>query len=85
MKHTVFSTPSFHYNIEKDTTFSFTVWKFQILCEINFGDFRCAKSAIFTNSEALKFDFYKFLHFLKDKINQINQIQSPTMSKTADS
>ena len=37
----------------------------QILREINFGDFGSAKFAIFTHSEALNFDFYEFLHFLK--------------------
>ena len=40
-----------------------TVWKFrdfsitQILSEINFGDFRCAKSAILMNLMAPNFDF----------------------------
>ena len=49
----------------------------QILREINIGDFRRAKSAILTRLEALKFDFYEFLHLLKAKIYQINKIQSP--------
>ena len=49
----------------------------QILREINFGDSRSAKSAIFTNSEALNFDFYEFLHFQKADFHQIDQIQSP--------
>ena len=41
----------------------YTVWKFQefsitqILREINFEDFRSAKSAILTHLEALKLDF----------------------------
>ena len=49
----------------------FTVWKFQdfsiihILREINFEDSKSAKSAILTHLEALNFDFYEFLHFLK--------------------
>ena len=53
-----------------------TVWKFhdfsitQILREINFGDSRSAKSAILTHLEALNFDFYEFLHFLKAEFNQ---------------
>ena len=61
----------------------FTVWKFQdfsvtqILREINFRDFRSAKSAILTHLEALNIDFYEFWYFLKDKIYQINKIQSP--------
>ena len=37
----------------------------QILREIKFGDSRSAKSAILTHLEALNWDFYDFLHFLK--------------------
>ena len=46
------------------------MWKFQdfpitqILREINFEDFKSAKSAILTHLEALNFDFYEFLLFL---------------------
>ena len=53
-----------------------TVWKFhdfsitQILREINFGDCKSAKSAILTHLEALNFDFYEIVHFLKAQINQ---------------
>ena len=60
-----------------------TVWKFQnfsitqILREIIFRDSRSAKFAILTHSEALNFDFYEFLHFLKAEIYQINKIHSP--------
>jgi len=53
--------------------FSFT----QFLREINFYDSRSAKSAISTQSEALNFDFYEFLRFLKAEIYQINKIHSP--------
>ena len=59
-----------------------TVWKFhdfpitQILCEINFGISRSAKSAISTHVEALNFDFYEFLQFLEVEIDQMNKIQS---------
>ena len=59
-----------------------TMWKFhdfsitQILREINFGDSRSAKSAILTHLEALNFDFYEFLHFLKAEIYQMNKIHS---------
>ena len=48
-----------------------TVWKFhdisitQILREINFGDSTRAKSAVLTHLEALNFEFYELLHFLK--------------------
>ena len=64
-----------------------TVWKFhdfsitQILCEINFRDSRSAKSAIITHLEALNFDFYEFLHFLKGEIDQINKNQKPKICK----
>ena len=60
-----------------------TVWKFrefsisQILREINFGDSRSAKFAISTHLQALNFDLYDFLHFLKAEIYQINHFQSP--------
>ena len=37
----------------------------QVFREINFGDSRSAKSAIFTDLEALNFDFDEFLQFLK--------------------
>ena len=49
-----------------------TVWKFQnfsiiqILRETKVGDFRGPKIAILTHLEALIFDIYEFLHFLKD-------------------
>ena len=43
---------------------------FRILREINFGDFRSAKLAIFTRSEALNLDFDDFLHFSKAYIYQ---------------
>ena len=60
-----------------------TVWKIhdisitQILREIKFGDSRSSKSAIYTHLEALNFDLYEFLHFLKAEIYQINYFQSP--------
>ena len=53
---------------------------FQILREINFGDSRSAKYAILTNLEALNFDFYEILHFLKAEIDQIHKFQSPKMA-----
>ena len=45
--------------------------------EINFWDSRSAKSTILTHLEALNFDFYQFLHFLKAEMYQINKILSP--------
>ena len=68
-------------------SFSITVWKFhdfpitQILREINIGDSRSAKAAILTHSEALNFDLYELLHFLKAEIYQNNIIQSPKNCK----
>ena len=65
------------------------MWKFhkisviQILREINFGDYRSAKSAILTNLEALNFDFYGDFHLVKAEIYQMNQIQSPKNCKVA--
>ena len=61
------------------------MWKFhdfpitQILREINFEDSGSVNSAILPHLEALNFDIYEFLHFVKaeiDQIHQINKIQS---------
>ena len=58
------------------------MWIFQdfsitdILREINFKDSRSAKSAILTHLEALNFNLYEFLHFLKTEIYLLNTIQS---------
>ena len=68
-----------------------TVWKFQnfyvtqILCVINFGDSRSAKSAILSHLIGLNLYFYEFLHFLKAKIYLIKKIQgrAPKMKKMA--
>ena len=63
-------------------TVFYTLWKYHafsissILREINFGDFRIAKSAIFAILEALNFDFQIFLHFLKAKNYKIYQNQT---------
>ena len=68
-------------------TVHFTVWKFhdfctiEILREINFEDSWSAKSAILTHLEALNFDYYACLHFLKAENDQINKILSPKSSK----
>ena len=53
----------------------------QILCEINFGVSRSAKSDISTHLEILKFDFYEFWHFLKALIVQIEKFRAPRMAK----
>ena len=53
----------------------------QILREINFWDFRSAKSATLTHLDALNSDFYEFFHYLKGEIYQINKIQSPKNAK----
>ena len=60
-----------------------TVWKFEDFCiteilrEINFEDSRSAKCVILTYLEALNFDFYEILQFLKTEIYQSNKIHSP--------
>ena len=46
----------------------------QILREINFEDSRSEKSAMLTHLEALKLDFYEFIHFLEAEIKQLNKI-----------
>ena len=46
------------------------------LCEIIFWDSRSAQMAILTHLEALNFDIYEFLQFLKGEIYQINKTQS---------
>ena len=59
------------------------MWKFQDICiipilrEINFEDSWSAKSDILPHLDALNFDIYEFLHFLKAEIHQIMEIQSP--------
>ena len=56
-----------------------TMWKFhdfsitQIVREINFREFRHAKSAISTRLEALNFDFHEFLHFLNPDFYQMDK------------
>ena len=44
----------------------------QILREIKFEDFQSAKSAILPHLEALNFDYYNVLHFLKAEMCQIS-------------
>ena len=64
------------------------MWKFhdfsttQILREINIGDFRRAKSGI-TRLEALKFDFYEFLHLLIPDFYQMDKIHRPQKGKNS--
>ena len=66
-----------------------TVWKFlnfpitQILRQIKVGDSRIAKSAILTHLEALNFDFYEFLHFLKAELYPNKKFSAPEIAKMA--
>ena len=66
---------------------NFTEWKFldfpitQILREINLRDSQTAKSAIFTISEALNFDFQESMHFLKAETYHVHQNQTPITGK----
>ena len=59
------------------------MWKFQnssvtqILRKNKFDESRLQKSVILTRLEALNFDFYEFLYFLKAEIYQTDRIQSP--------
>ena len=65
------------------------MWKFhsfsitQILREITFGDSRSAKSAILTHLEALNFDLYEFLHFLKTEMYQNYNFRDFKIAKIA--
>ena len=65
------------------------MWKFhefsitQILREINCRDFKSVKLAILTHLEALNFDFYGFLHFLKLKMTKLTEFRAPKMAKKA--
>ena len=57
--------------IKPQHSYQTTVWKIhdfsiiRIVREINFEDSKSAKSVILTHLEAMNFDFYEFLHFLK--------------------
>ena len=65
------------------------MWKLQnfsvtlILREINFGDSKSAKYAILSQLEALNFDFYDFVHFLKVENYQINKMRAFEIAKMA--
>ena len=48
----------------------------QNLQKIDFEDSRSAKSTTLTQLEALNFDSFEFLHFLKADFHQINQFQN---------
>ena len=64
------------------------MWKFhyfsiaQILREINFGDFSSAKYVILKHLEALNFDFYVYLHFLRAESDQIIKSRSSKNGKS---
>ena len=53
----------------------------QILREIKISESRTSKFAIFTHLEALYFDIYEFLHFLKGGINKLTKFRAPKMAK----
>ena len=57
------------------------MYHLDFLREINFGDSSGAKSAILSHLEALNFDFYEFLHFLKAE-NLPNQQNSELQNGT---
>ena len=65
---------------------SLILWNFsttQILCEIKFGDFRSAKSAISTYLKALKFDFLRnFGTFWRLKFKKFTKVRGPKRTKT---
>ena len=64
-------------NLTVISKYYYTVWKCQdfsatqIFREINFEDSKKANSDIWAHLEALNFDIYEFLHFLKAEIYQI--------------
>ena len=72
-----------HFTLES------TVRKFHDFCiiqnlrEINFEDSWSAKSAILTHLEALNFDFYEFLHFLRDEFTKWKKFKAPKIAKMA--
>ena len=57
----------------------------QILCEINFEDFRSAKSTISPHLEAVNFDFYEFCTFGGNlKFIKSTKFRAPKMAKPTD-
>ena len=54
-----------------------------ILCEINYRDSRCSKTAVVGILEALKFHFHKFVQFLKGKIGQKSKFRVRKIAKIA--
>ena len=66
-----------------------TVWKFhnfsttQNLREIDFGDFRSAKSTILTHFEALNSDFLYFCTFWRLKYTEITKLKAAKIAKMA--
>ena len=53
----------------------------KILREIKVGWSIVSKSTTLTHLEALSFEFYEFLHFLRAGINQIRKLRAPEFSK----
>ena len=65
------------------------MWKFQdfsvtkILLEINFGDSKSAKSAIFPILKTLNFPFYDFFTFLRLDFTKLSKFRARKMAKTS--
>ena len=55
----------------------------QILREIIIEHSKSAKSAISPHLEALNFDFYEFLHFLKSEMTKLTKSRAPKIAKQA--
>ena len=55
----------------------------RFLRENNFGGFKSAKYAILTHLEAVNFDLYEFLHFLKAQIDPNQKFRGPEIAKMA--
>ena len=74
----------------KSENSNLTVWKChdfsiaQILREINLGHTRSAKCVIITQLEALNYDFYEFLHFLRAEKCQKLKFSASKTAKMAD-
>ena len=54
----------------------------QILREMNFRDYKRAKTAVLTFLEALNFDFDEFLHFLGAVFDQSQNSEPQKLQKT---
>ena len=68
----------------------FTVWKIldfsvtHIFREINFKEFKCPKTDIFTLLRGSEFDFHEFLNFLKAEFYPNLEFRAPKIEQKAD-